>query len=332
MASSTSQSKLTLWSRLLARMVLATAFLVYSAAKFAGAQFVTSGETLDKPVADLSGIALTWVYFGYSPLYSNFIAVGQLLAAALLVFDRTARLGAVALFPIAVNIVVINFGFHIGTDTQIVSSVLLMLNLYLLAWDLPALKRCFWDDTASGSTRMNWIEPWVAGLLKGCAFAMVVAGLTWVFLFIAQNQNGEGTAPIVGEWLVESTTVDGQPAMDPEYGAGWRWICFEPDRRMSVRTNRWTFRGRYTAVTTKADVNVRYDPESLPPVYPWQPLSERISDTDRRRLIGAQLADFKWPIELSGSYRKDGNNLVINLQHGAEMIEWKLTPLTRPKF
>ena len=104
MTTSHTRSPFAYWSRLFARAVLVVAFAAYSAAKFADAQFITAGETLDKPVADLSGIQLTWVYFGHSPLYSGFVAVGQLVAAALLVFDRTARLGAVALHPITANI------------------------------------------------------------------------------------------------------------------------------------------------------------------------------------------------------------------------------------
>ena len=318
------------WSRVFARAILVVAFTGYGAAKFAGAQFITSGGILDKPVADLSGINLTWVYFGYSSLFANFVAIGQLVAAVLLTFDRTARLGAVVLLPITVNIVVVNIGFRIGTDTTIVSSILLALNLYLLAWNLPAWKRVFWDETANDPTRPVWMAWRVVGMVKGASVVTLLAGLYW--LFVIQNAPVGGAPPVSGEWRVESATLNGQRTTDATLGAGWRWICFEPDGHFSVRTNRWTFLGRYTADASGNGFTVRYDPEPLPPIYPGEDISARLSSVDQRRVLGEGLADFKWPVELAGTYRKDGDRLVVTVGRGAEKIEWVLAPYTRPKF
>jgi len=318
------------WSRVFARAVLVVAFTGYAAAKFAGAQFVTSGGTLDKPVADLSGINLTWVYFGYSPLYANFVAVGQLVAAALLTFDRTARLGAAVLLPITVNIVVVNVGFRIGTDTTIVSLILLALNVYLLAWDLRVWKRVLWDETADDPTRPTWTAWRAIGVLKGASVITLLAGLYW--LFVVQNAPAGGAPIVSGEWRVESATLNGQRTTDATLGAGWRWICFEPDGHVSVRTNRWTFLGRYTADTSGNGFAIRYDPEPLPPIYPGEDLSDRLSPADQQRILGEQLAGFQWSVELAGTYRKDGNRLVVTVGRGADKIEWVLSPYTRPKF
>lgn len=318
------------WGRAFARCVLVIAFSSYAAAKFAGAQFVTSGGLLDKPVADLSGINLTWVYFGYSPLYATFVAVGQLVAAALLTFDRTARFGAAVLLPITANIVVVNFGFRIGTDTAIASSALLALNLYLLACDLPAWKRFLWDETHDEPARPKWTAGRVIAVVKGVSFIALVAGLYW--LFVTQNAPVGGTPPVSGEWLVESATLDGQRTTDPALGAGWMWICFDPNGQASVRTNRWTFLGRYTADTSGNGFTIRYDPEPLPPVYPGHAMSNRMSPADQRRVLGEQLVGFKWPVELAGTYRKDGDKLIVTVGRGAERIEWVLVPLVRPKF
>ena len=276
------RSRFAPWSRGFARAVLVVAFSAYAAAKFAGAQFITSGGILDKPVADLRGIELTWVYFGYSPLYANFVAVGRLVCAMLLTFNRTARLGAAALLPITANIVVVNFGFSIGTDTQIVSSILLVLNLYLLAWDLPAWKRFLWDETADNSTTPSWMAWPGTVAFKGAAVVALFVSLFW--LFVIENGPPGGTPSMAGEWLVESATLDGRRTTDPALGSGWRWICFEPDGRFSVRTNRWTFRGRYTADASGNGFTIRYDPEPLPPVYHGPIPPDKLSPAEERHI------------------------------------------------
>jgi hypothetical protein len=327
---STSQQRVIYWSRIFARAILVVTFSAYSAAKFAGAQFVTSGGMLDKPVADLSGIELTWVYFGHSPLYANFVALGQLAAAALLVFNRTARLGAAVLLPITANIVAVNFGFRVGVDTEIASSILLALNLYVLAWELPAWKRFLWDETADDPMRPAFLGHRAVGVVKGAVFVSALVALCW--LFSSLQKQADRPSPLSGEWLVKSTTLNGRPTTDAALGAGWRWVCFDPDGRLSVRANRLTFLGRYTADAPGGGVTLRYDPEPLPPTYPGQPQSDRISPEDQRRLIGEQLADFRWPIELSGTYRRNTDSLVVTIRRGDEHIEWVLATYRRPKF
>lgn len=324
------RSRSAFWSRAIARAILVVAFTAYAAAKFAGVQFVTAGGLLDRPVADLSGIDLTWVYFGRSPLYANFVAVGQLVAAALLAFDRTARLGAAVLLPITANIVAVNFGFRIGTDTAIASSVLLALNLYLLAGDLPAWKRVFWDETAADPTRPAGHPRHAAAVAKGVSVLALLAGA--YALFVTQGAPDGGTPPVSGEWRVESASVNGLPTADPALGAGWRWVCFEPDGRVSVRTNRWTFLGRYDAAASGDGFVIRYDPEPIPPVYPGEALPDRLSPAEQRRMLGPQLADFRWPVELTGTFRKDGGRLIVTAGRGAEKVEWVLAPYMRPKF
>jgi hypothetical protein len=318
------------WIRLPARLVLVVAFSVYATAKFAGAQFVVEGGTLDKPVADLSGLELTWVFFGYSPLYGNIVAAGQLVAAALLALDRTARLGAVVLLPMTVNIVAVNFGF--GLDTQVVSSVLLALNLYLLASDLPAWKKCFWDDTAADPARPRLLGVPPAEIVQGAAFVAVACGLFWLFTGLMSGPAG-GLSPVSGEWLVESVTVDGQRATDPAFGAGWRWVCFDPFGRLSVRTNRHTFDGRYTADSTGDGLTVRYDPEPLPPIYPYQSTADLgLSPAEAIRVGREGRADFQWPVEMAGTYRIEDDKLVVITRHNGTAVEWVLTPYKRPKW
>jgi uncharacterized membrane protein YphA (DoxX/SURF4 family) len=319
------------WGRVAARFVLAAAFVTYAAAKFTGAQFVLPGYLLDTPVADLSGMDLTWAFFAHSPLYSGSVAVGQLVAAALLTFDRTARLGAVVLVPITTNVALVNLGYDIGPDTLALSLVLLALNLYLLAGEFPALRRCFWDETAPDPTGPR--PPGRrAAVARAAVFAAAVLGIFGVFTIIMNGPAG-GQKAIAGDWTVESAAIDGGPAADPAAGADWLWVCFDPYGRFSVRTKRYTFQGKYTVDPATGAFSASYDPEPLPPVYPGRSLDDlKLTPAEQTRVLGEQYDGFKWPVELTGSYHRDGRRLIVTAVGRAGRTEWVLVPYERPKF
>ena len=71
--------------------------------------------------------------------YWNFLGIAQLTAAVLLLFPRTATLGAVVYFPIILNIFVItvSMGFR---GTPIIAGLMLLACTYLLCWDYDRLK------------------------------------------------------------------------------------------------------------------------------------------------------------------------------------------------
>jgi uncharacterized membrane protein YphA (DoxX/SURF4 family) len=73
--------------------------------------------------------------------YYTFIGVGQLTAALLLLIPRTALLGAIFYFPIILNICVLTYAVRFeGTR---VATLMLLANLFLLAWDHQRLKYIF---------------------------------------------------------------------------------------------------------------------------------------------------------------------------------------------
>ena len=316
------------WCRVAARAVLALAFVMYAAAKFTGAQFVIPGYLLDTPLADLGGMDVTWAFFAHSPLYSGFIAIGQIFAAALLTFDRTARLGAAVSLPITANIAMVNLGYNIGTDTLILSLVLLALNLYLLVGEFPALKACFWDDTTPALSALRSRRQ---GVVRASIFVAVVAGMFWLFTTIMNGPAG-GQKAIKGDWLVESATIDGKSVSDPTLGGDWLWVSFDPTGHFSVRTKRSTFHGKYAVDPATEAFSVRYDPVPLPPIYPGQSFDDhRFTAAEIQRSLD-QTQDDKWPINLAGRYRKDGDKLFVTMLRGTERVEWRLAPYKRPKF
>jgi len=85
--------------------------------------FTTIGETYK----DL----LYWTSMGSSRGYNIFLGAGEVLAAALLLFRRSYRLGALLALGFVINILAVNLGFNI--DVKLYSFFLLLLTLILLS-------------------------------------------------------------------------------------------------------------------------------------------------------------------------------------------------------
>jgi hypothetical protein len=113
------------------RLMLAAAFLPSGFTKAVGNRFTML------PVTDPVGYFFDALY--QTGFYYNFIGIVQLLAAVLLLFPRTATLGALVAFPIILNIclLTISVGFR---GTWVITTLMLLANTYLLCWDYDKLK------------------------------------------------------------------------------------------------------------------------------------------------------------------------------------------------
>jgi hypothetical protein len=116
----------------LTRLLLALAFIPSGLVKALGLPFTSLGP--DTAVGAFFGALYA------SGFYYRFIGLAQLLAAVLLLFPRTATVGALIYLPIVVNIVVItlSIGFQ---GTWVITCLMLLANVYLLCWEYDTLKR-----------------------------------------------------------------------------------------------------------------------------------------------------------------------------------------------
>lgn len=129
------------------RVLLALAFVPSGLVKILGQPFTSL------PASDPVG----YFFAGFfsAPDYYRFVGVAQWTAAALLIVPRTATLGAALYLPIVANIaaITVSFGPAFG-GTRVVTSAMLLANLYLLAWDWDrwrALLPGGGDDSRHGS-------------------------------------------------------------------------------------------------------------------------------------------------------------------------------------
>lgn len=116
---------------LFCRVVLAFAFIISAIVKIRGERFA-SGLLVNNPM----GHYLEALY--HTEYYYTFIGISQLVIALLLLFPKTAHLGALFYFPVILNICVLAYGVRFeGTR---ITTFMVLASLYLLFWYYDRLK------------------------------------------------------------------------------------------------------------------------------------------------------------------------------------------------
>ncbi|MFC4548656.1 hypothetical protein ACFO25_20535 [Paenactinomyces guangxiensis] len=126
------------------RFFLGLQFLIYGLAKIVIGQFAAIEPThkIAGLHPDPEGFALAWTFFAYSRTYEILIGIGEITAALLIMIPRTSTLGAAIYFPIAANVLAVNYFYGVGVTD--LSLVLVMMNLVLLWVDRKKLLMIFW--------------------------------------------------------------------------------------------------------------------------------------------------------------------------------------------
>ena len=119
----------------IARYVLAVGILPYGISKLANLQFQVSAREYSMPLGMASGKILTWAFLGYQPWFQFLLGALETIPALLLFFRRTRRLGALLLFPVLLNVTLMNYAMDLWDATKRISLVLLLLDAFLLTCD-----------------------------------------------------------------------------------------------------------------------------------------------------------------------------------------------------
>lgn len=186
---------------------------MYGFAKINGAQFTVLDSELTRPLGEVSGFWLTWHYFGYSPVYRTLIALLEIDGGILLIIPRTALLAALALLPMAVNILLIDILY--GVDPSGTAAALVLCG-------------CLISVVAPHTTRLLDAvllrrEPARPSTISGVVLAVILAG-AFTFTWWGANYNNRAPTEIDGVWSVTSQEAS-LPAMPR-----WRQVFFERNR------------------------------------------------------------------------------------------------------
>jgi hypothetical protein len=121
--------------------VIHTRFLVGGALVFAS-YIKIKGLRFTSASGELEPIHSAWHFFEtlyQSGFYWKFIGLSQLIAGALLMTQRYARLGALVTLPMMLNIFVITVSYDF-TGTPLITGMMLLTNLALIFWDIDMVK------------------------------------------------------------------------------------------------------------------------------------------------------------------------------------------------
>ena len=126
------------WLRLAVRYKLAFTMFTYGFAKVFPLQFQPPGfQKLIEPFGDFSPMGVLWSFMGASMAYTIFAGMCELAGGALLLFRRTATLGAMVSFAVLLNIALLNFCYD--TPVKLYSTNLVLMAIFLAAPDLRRL-------------------------------------------------------------------------------------------------------------------------------------------------------------------------------------------------
>ncbi len=241
--------------RAVIRYWLAFTIAEYGFSKLLGYQFQTANYTLDQPLGTVSGAALTWYYFGYAPAFGVLLGWMQVIGAGLLLFRRTTLLGALALLPMMVNIVLINLAYDIGPE-PLLNSVLYTGGLLFL---VTLHGRRLWAAVMGSVERVT--AP--GNYWRWLARAGVLGAAVGVMYLTKGHQSADTT--LRGVWRIESLSRAGRRVPLDSVGTdphGWTRCYFGQARRsrMAIRLHpnryepRRELRGdyRYAAGTLRA--------------------------------------------------------------------------------
>lgn len=189
-------------------------------------------------------MGVLWASIGASQAYEIFAGCAELTGGFLLMFPRTAALGALVSLADMVQIFMLNMTYDV--PVKLLSFHLILMSLLLLGPNLERLANFF--------VRRRYTEPAEPVALpltsrRAIRIALIAQVILWLWIlgnnaygsWSAWHQYGGGRIkpPLYGIWDVEQTTVDGQakPLLLTD-NDGWRRIIFDfPESAMIQRSD-----------------------------------------------------------------------------------------------
>jgi hypothetical protein len=229
--------------RVAVQVGLGLILIEYGGLKVVPSQFPRpSLSRLLQPFGDASPMGLMWTFMGASVPYTIFAGLSELVAGLLLMFRRTATLGALVAIPVLTNVVVLNLCYDV--PVKLFSLHLLAMAVFLAApelgrlADLLVLHRPVAPAADRPFFRRRRLQ--IAALVVE---GMLAAGFTAFILHMGYAELKEfydtSHAPLHGVWNVDDLKIDGRardaPAAPAAEDLQWRRLVFDYPTVMSIQ-------------------------------------------------------------------------------------------------
>jgi hypothetical protein len=123
----------------LTKVLLGSVLVLYSYAKFSGAQFPKL--QIYDPMNTIDPVLLVFYFYGYSQPYAMFCAVCELLVGIMIMVPRTSRFGLVAYFAFTLNIAVMDWCFEFALPAKLLVTALCFFSFILIVLDRKSILR-----------------------------------------------------------------------------------------------------------------------------------------------------------------------------------------------
>ena len=211
------------WLRFFLRLTCGMYMMNYGLAKLYPLQMAPiSIGILNEPVGNMSPMTFLWALIGMNPAYEMVCGFAEVLGGVLLLFRRTALMGALLSAFVMTNVVLYNFFFDV--PVKLFALQLLLGCMFLTVDDLQAMLRFFWKHEAAAAN-----STWFPSISrKGWRIATRVMEIVFMVAFMVAMPIMEGSSwwgahkaalvhsPILGAWH-----------LDPEHKASGAFVSQE---------------------------------------------------------------------------------------------------------
>lgn len=210
------------WLRFLLRLTAAFFMIGYGMVKVFPQQMgPIPMAVLNQPVGQMSPHALLWSMVGLYPLYESICGIAEVLGGALMLFRRTALMGALFSIFVMSNVVLYNFFFDVSV--KLFALNLLLVEVFLVLPDAKTLFDFFWQHKRTAQTGV-WAPP--AGrravrlYVRTLEIVFIAASLIvipWCNAVIWHHERllARVKSPLVGAWRLDSTSPATGPFSTP---------------------------------------------------------------------------------------------------------------------
>jgi hypothetical protein len=234
--------RLFFWFRLILRLTLGYAMLNYGLAKFFPLQMgPPSLAVLNEPLGNTSPMTMLWTLIGLNPVYEIICGAAEIAAGVLILFRRTALLGALLTAFLTTNIVLYNFCFDV--PVKIYAAHLLLMSIALIIPWTPALlnffilhRPCAPSGGWSRPARRYGLRIETVATVAVLLLTLIPAAIGLHKGYAHQLASQRNPSPYTGQWHVDSSTLAGKPSpILTGDGVPMADIFMEPSGRTMIR-------------------------------------------------------------------------------------------------
>ena len=211
------------------RFALAAQMFYFGMAKIIPTQFVPPAlTTLVQPIGNAPLSTMLWIFMGASLPYQVFTGVAEVLAGLLLIWPRTATIGALIAVVDMIQVFALNMAYDVGL--KLISFHFIVMALLLLAPDVERLKNAVIARDLRPSR----------GQVAFGVYLLAMFALLQARQWHAPEGPAHPRSALYGVWDIEELAVDGDlhPAVLNDYDRRWRRAVFDfPDRMAFERTD-----------------------------------------------------------------------------------------------